>query len=92
MNQKITRFQQLILLNGRFGFLILKILLDVCNDKYIWQKIDELRNIYDDIDSDELKSEVRKLRRLMSSSNGQKETDIPAVEWLVATFLAWIVQ
>lgn len=95
LNQEITqRFQQFTLLNERFGFLNLKILLDVCNDEYIWKKIDELRSIYDDINSNELKSEIGRLRRLMNScrSNSQEETDILAVKWSATTFLAWIVQ
>lgn len=94
LSQEITQcFQQLTLLNERFGFLSLKVLLDVRNDEYIWQKVDELRTIYDNIDSDELKSEVERLRRLASScrSTGQ-ETDIPSDGWSTATFLAWIVQ
>jgi len=53
------------------------------------EKIDELRNIYDDIDSDEFKSEIGRLRRLMSSyrSNSQEETDISAIKWSAKTFL-----
>ncbi|XP_018402038.1 PREDICTED: uncharacterized protein LOC108779168 [Cyphomyrmex costatus] len=95
LNQEITqRFEQLNLLNERFGFLNLKILLDEGNDEYIKQKINDLRTIYNDIDSDDLKSEVERLRRLVSSCRSTaQDTDIPIeYEWSAETFLAWIVR
>lgn len=94
LNQEITqRFEQLNLLNERFEFLSLKVLLDVCNDEYIKQKINALRTIYNDIESDDLKSEIERLRWLVSSCcSTAQETDIPVDEWSAETFLAWIVR
>jgi len=85
--------------NDKFAFLQVNNLLEPANDKLMETQINDLTAMYDEINGDELKLEVRRLRRLMQLSNPEsasdqsskfKELDIDSCSAL--TLLQWIVK
>jgi len=59
------RFQHLKSVNDMFAFLQLSNLLEPANDELMETQINNLTALYDEINGDELKLEVRRLRRLL---------------------------
>ena len=62
------RFEQMHIINQRFGFTRFSILMDPDRTEFIEQRIDALVAIYDELDSAELKIEVCRFRRHVKSS------------------------
>jgi len=93
------RFQHLKSVNDMFAFLQLSHLLEPANDELMETQINNLTALYDEINGDELKLEVRRLRRLLqlsapdpaSDQNSKfKELDIDSCSAL--TLMQWIVK
>ena len=57
------RFEQMHIINRRFGFTQFSILVDLEQTEFIAQRIDSLVAIYDELDGSELQMEFRRLRR-----------------------------
>jgi len=96
-----SRFQHSKSVNDKFAFLQLSNLLEPANDELMETQINDLTAVYDEINGDELKLEVRssRLRRLMqlsapdsaSDQNSKfKELDTDSCSALM--LLQWIVK
>ena len=72
-----ARFQSINLMSCKFGFLLLPVLLDATNDNFIDEKIDALVTLYgyDEINAEEIKCEIRRLRRVILLSKSNKNND-----------------
>ena len=83
------RFKQLHSINEKFGFIQLDILMNADQNEFIKQRINALVEIYDEIDGDELKIEVRRLRKhvLISRENNHdidnNSIAIDLLKWIV---------
>ena len=83
------RFKQLHSINEKFGFIQLDILMNADQNEFIKQRINALVEIYDEIDGDELKIEVRRLRNhvLISRENNHdidnNSIAIDLLKWIV---------
>jgi len=93
------RFQRLKSVNDKFAFLQLNSLLKPANDELMETQINDLTSLYDEINGDELKPEMRRLRRLLQLSAADsasdqsskfKELDIDSCSALM--LLQWIVK
>jgi hypothetical protein len=75
-----TRFEQVKEVNDRFGFLQLGSLLESHNDSEKDEKVDDLAALYDEINGDDLKREIRRLRRLLLLSESEEHNKKLAVD------------
>ena len=92
-----TRFQHLKSVNEKFAFLQLNNLLEPGNDAFIETQINELTALYDEINGDELKLEVRRLHRLVQlsapeSNQSCKPAELDSDRCSALTLLQWIVK
>jgi len=90
------RFQNLRYLYNEFGFIFLPVLLDKSKDIEIDQRIDIITGKYNEIDGTEVKSEVRRLRRLLTlpdctKRNDENITDISTSSSVMDLF-QWIIK
>ena len=88
------RFKQ-INLSCKFGFLLLPVLLDATNDNFIDETIDTIVTLYgyDEINAEEIKCEVRRLRRVILLSKSNKNNDCKELDKsTVLNLLKWIVK
>ena len=67
-NEIDKRFLQLNIVNKRFGFLRLDILMNPEREFFINEKIDALMDVYNDFDGEDLKKEIERCRYLIRSS------------------------
>ena len=84
------RFEQMHIINQRFGFTQFSILMDPDRTEFIGQRIDALVAIYDELDGVELKTEVGRFRRHVKSSDennqvigGKDITALDLLQWMV---------
>ena len=84
------RFEQIHIINQRFGFTRFSILMDPDRTEFIEQRIDALVAIYDELDGAELKIEVCRFRRHVKSFDennqvigGENFTAIDVLQWMV---------
>ena len=83
------RFKQLHSINEKFGFIQLDILMNADQNEFIEQRINALVEIYNEIDGDKLKIEVRRLRKhvLISRENNHdidnNSIAIDLLKWIV---------
>ena len=84
------RFDQMHMINQRFGFTQFSILMNPERTELIEQKMDALVAIYDELDGAELKTEVGRFRRYIKSSNennqvigGENLTALGVLQWMV---------
>ena len=89
-NEINKRFEQIDTINKKFGFLQLEIIMDTNRDKFIEQSINALADVYNEVDGDELKLEIHRLRRyvLVSRNNNQGVicgncTILVLLQWMV---------
>ena len=89
-NEINKRFEQMDTINKKFGFLQLEIIMDTNRDKFIKQSINALADVYNEVDGDELKLEIHRLRRyvLVSRNNNQGVicgncTILVLLQWMV---------
>ena len=84
------RFDQMHMINQRFGFTQFSILMNPERTELIEQKIDALVAIYDELDGAELKTEVGRFRWYIKSYNennqvigGENLTALGVLQWMV---------
>lgn len=87
-----TRSEQMNVQNKRFGFLKPSVIFDEGNDNDINEGVDDLCNAYDELNSDELKKEIRRLRQHMTSYRNMCGELESYREWSFFQLLAWIVE
>ena len=93
------RFQRLKSVNDKFAFLQLNSLLEPANDELMETEINDLTALYDEINGNELKLEVRRLRRLLqllaadsTSDESSKFKELYIDSCSALTLLQWIVK
>lgn len=93
------RFEHLKSVNDKFAFLQLSNLLEPANDEVMETQINDLTALYDEINGDELKLEVRRLCRLLqlsapgsASDQNSKFKALDVDNCSALTLLQWIVK
>jgi hypothetical protein len=89
------RFEHMKVANDKFGFLQLDFLLKSDNDEVIDKDIDGVAGFYDEINAEELKQEIRRLRRfilLSVSDDHDKKLTLDTDNRTIKDILTWIVK